>query len=208
MKIILCSEKDSIRERWRSILSDQGYLIYQAALVEGLKQLIRPDDTYLFLVHQPFADFGSIRKICDSQETCKILVLADNPDEKEGISLLIQGGVGYANTYIAAGQLREAVKTIFSGRVWFSQSIMNELIHAINLKNSGEQGMKENRLPEVLSEREKEIALLVSEGMSNNSIAEKLYISERTVKTHLGTIFNKTGIHSRLQLALLVLRKE
>lgn len=206
-KIFLCSDQDLIRERWRSLLVDQDYQIFQIALVEGLKQLIKSDDTFVLLVHQPFADLRTINEFCGTLKTCKAFVLADNPNEEEGEALLKQGVAGYANTYISSGRLLEAVKIIFSGRVWFNQEIINKLIQSINLENHGREGVKEDRLPSTLSRREREIVLLVSKGLSNRVIGERLYISERTVKTHLSTIFNKTGARSRLQLALLILRK-
>ena len=206
MKIILCSENDVIRERWRSLLCDHGYRLYQAAMVEGLKQIVRADETYLFLVHQPFADLVTIQEICGASDMCKILILADSPSETEGLSLLIQGVSGYVNTYISGGQLLEAVQTIIDGRVWYSQNLMNRLIQSLKVSSPDTEEKPKRNLPESLSEREKEIALLVSEGLSNNSIAEKLYISERTVKSHLSTIYNKTGVRSRLQLALSINR--
>lgn len=210
MKLVLCSERDSIRERWRSVLAEQGYLMHQVAFFESLKQLLLKDDISLILLHQPFADFQTIHELCGRSGSCKVFILADEPKEEDGMFLLRLGVAGYANTYISPGRLSEAVKMILSGRVWFNQQIINKLIQSINAKRKQQGDGDEKGVDSILnllSGREKEIAVLISEGLSNNEIGDKLFISERTVKSHISTIFNKTGTKSRLQLALLVLRR-
>jgi DNA-binding NarL/FixJ family response regulator len=207
MKIVLCSRQDSVRERWYTVLADQGYRIYQVAFLESLKQLLLRDDTYLILLHQPFADFQTIAELCDKAENWKVFVLADEPSDEDGLSLLQRGVVGYTNTYIAPARLVEAVKVVLFGRVWVGQRLLQMLIRSTA---GGGRGVPEKSgvLLEKLSPREVEIARLVAEGLSNQAIADQLFISDRTVKSHLSTIFSKTGTQSRLQLALLILRQE
>ena len=100
----------------------------------------------------------------------------------------------------------EAVKAIMSGKVWFGHDVISKLIRAINAGSEKVLDPSQEKVLETLTQRELEIAGLTAEGLSNKEIGEKLYISERTVKSHLGTIFQKTGTHSRVQLALLIQR--
>jgi len=204
MKIVLCSTKDSIRERWRTILLGHQFSIYQASSMQMLQSIVHKNEKYLLLIHQTFTDLRTIGTLSRAPEVFKIFVLSDSPGKEEGIAFLQRGIVGYANTYISEGRLVEAVKNIQSGRVWYSQEIMATFIQAVAAGQESLAREKTGKALEVLSKREKEIALLVSEGLSNQEIGEKLYISERTVKSHLGTIFDKTGAGSRLKLALLV----
>lgn len=204
MKIILCSSSPTIRERWHSMLAGKGYSIYVAVSVVMLASHIQKGETYLLLVQNTFADPADIGELCKNQQ-CKVLLLSDAPNVKEGMHYLQLGTVGYVNTYIAPNRLIEAVRTIQEGGAWFEYHILNRFIQAISRGTGQQAGDVFNAMPDTLTQREKEIAVLVSQGFTNNDIAEKLYISERTVKAHLGTIFSKTGTQNRLQLALLVL---
>jgi DNA-binding NarL/FixJ family response regulator len=204
MKIILCSAKDSIRERWRSLLQGQQFSIYQVSSLPMLQTVVHKDEQYLLLVHQPFMDLQTIGTICRKSALYKVFVLSDTPNREEGFALLRREAVGYANTYISGPRLVEAVKVIQSGRVWFSQEVLSQFIQAVAANNQGVASEDSAKLLQSLTEREREIALLVARGLSNKAIGEQLYVSERTVKAHLSSIFAKTGAQSRLKLALLL----
>lgn len=141
-------------------------------------------------------DMDLISKIKGS----RFFVLSDIPDDNEAITLLRHGAAGYANTYISAVRLKEAVNIALTGRVWVGQKLMQKIIRgtAPAIDETGAKAIPEHNL----SDREWEVALLVSQGKSNMEIAEKLFISERTVKAHISSIFKKTNTDSRLQLAL------
>ena len=208
MKIILCSTKSAVGERWFSILAGQGYSLYQASSMQVLEPLIHRQEQYLLLVHQHFTDLQTISTLCKKPESIKIFFLSDTPNPTEGLTLLQCGTVGYANTYIAGNRLIEAIKTIKAGRVWFEHQIISKFILLLNPKNSANEVSLAGPSFAELTEREKEIALLVAEGMSNQAIGDKLFISERTVKAHLGSIFRKTGATSRLHLATMIQRRQ
>lgn len=201
MKVILCSANNAIRERWFSLLADQGYSLYQASSLQVLESLIHRNEQYLLLLHQHFSDLQTISTLCKTPESVKIFFLSDAPGVAEGLVLLQRGAVGYANTFIAAGRLQEAVRTVHAGRVWFSQEILGKLIQSINVGTPAADAKLDELLPS-LTDREREIAILISDGLSNQAIGKQLYISDRTVKAHLQSIFKKTGVESRLQLAL------
>ncbi len=210
MKLILCSERGSIRKRWQSILVEEDYEIHQVALFESLKQLLTQENYSLIMLHQSCTDIQTVHQLCNGPQSTKLFVFSDEPKLEDGMFFLRQGVSGYANTYMSSGRLSEALKMVLSGRVWFSQKIINNLIQSINAgqnKQDGDNNNTSSSLFNFLSEREKEIAILISEGLSNNEIGDKLFISESTVKSHISTIFNKTKTKSRLKLALLVLQR-
>lgn len=145
--------------------------------------------------------------ICDKEKLSELLktfpfldtmVLSDIPSFKEGKKILSLGAKGYANTYIHKEHLLQALNMIESGNIWLYPEFMQHLITQIKPKNSGNDTLK------ILTERENEIALHISNGATNKEIASKLSITERTVKNHLSHIFEKLGITDRLSLALLV----
>ncbi|RJX23811.1 MAG: DNA-binding response regulator [Desulfobulbus sp.] len=209
MKIILCSANGAVRERWFSILSEQRLSLYQASSIKTLATLIHRNEQYLLLVHQQFTDVQTIGTLCKTPGSLRIFFLSDAPNSDEGLTFLLMGAAGYANTYIAGGRLVEAIKTVVAGRVWFEQETIRQFIRQIKRgANPVEKGGIGGGILDELSGREKEIALLVVEGLSNQEIGEKLFISERTVKAHLSSIFRKTGTKSRLDLAMKLQRRK
>jgi DNA-binding NarL/FixJ family response regulator len=128
----------------------------------------------------------------------RFFVFSDKPDEKEAITLLRLGSVGYANTYISPVRLKEAVNIVLAGRVWVGQKLMLSIIRD-STKGIDEQGL--DTLPShTLSEREWEVALLVSKGRSNLEIAASLNLSARTVETHKYQMMQALGVESTAEL--------
>ena len=194
MKIVLCSTRDSVRERWRSLLQKHNYSVYQASSPQVLQSLVHKNEQYLLLIDQSFTDFQTINTLCRKSDVLRIFVLSDNPGKEDGIKLMQIGVVGYANTYISEGRLVEAVKTVQTGRVWFNQDVLAQFIQHVNTNRKDAVTDDSKRILEGLTEREREIAILVSRGFTNKAIGEQLYISERTVKSHLSSIFSNRNI--------------
>lgn len=196
MKILISSSNSATLKRWKDILQNDHQLYEVSSAVE-LRKASKIHDLDLILIHRSMIDMVFIKEFTNT----RFFVLADVPDDLEAVNFLKLGAVGYANTYISAPRLKEAVNISFSGRVWISQKLMQKIIqgttHAIDEKKTTTVELN-------LSDREKEVAVLVSKGYSNLEIAAKLDISERTVKAHISSIFKKTNTDSRLQLALLV----
>ena len=195
MEILISSANASTRERWKHILQNDYQLLEVASIAE-LKNMLQQRPIDLILLHRSMVDMDIISKITKS----RFFVLSDIPNDNEALTLLRHGAVGYANTYISAVRLKEAVNIALTGRVWVGQKLMQKIIqgtaHVIDETKAGAPP-KHN-----LSDREWEVAVMVSQGKSNLEIAEKLFISERTVKAHISSIFKKTNTESRLQLAL------
>ena len=129
----------------------------------------------------------------------RVMVLSDAPSYAEGSHLLPIGIRGYANTYIHLTHLEQALNSIESGNVWLYPEFMLELIH-----NATGSARANDKVLEKLTERERETALLVKEGLSNKEIASRLQITERTVKQHMSHIFEKLEVGDRLALAMLL----
>jgi DNA-binding NarL/FixJ family response regulator len=150
----------------------------------------------LILLHRSMIDLDFLTHI----NGVPVFVLSDLPDDKEAYFLLKNGAIGYSNTYISAVRLHEAVHIALSGKVWVGQKLMQKII-AGTMSAIHQQGLT-TPLNHNLSDREWEVALRVSKGQSNLTIAAGMDISERTVKAHISSIFKKTHTESRLQLAL------
>lgn len=205
MKILLCSASDLVMKRWKDLLAEK-YGLDNAGTLSELKSCCTDKSFDLILIHRPLIDtdtFIDIRRACPLS---RIFLLSDQPNEDEGLDFLKLGIVGYANTYISAERLNEAVRVITGGAVWLGQKVMQRLILDSYARAKEKAVSDSGKKLGSLTKREREIANLIAQGQSNLEIAANLNITERTVKAHLSSIYEKTGTGSRLNLALLINR--
>lgn len=206
MAILLCSANETVSKRWRDLLKIK-FDLEQADTVAELKDYcVCNKNCELILLHRPLVDIQIFGEIQRSFPTSRFFLLSDRPDVEEGLTFLKQGIVGYANTYISAERLNEAVRIILGGAVWMGQKVMQRLILDSYAKAKEQAVSDSEKKLKTLTNREREIANLVAQGQSNLEIAANLDITERTVKAHLSSIYEKTKTGSRLNLALLINR--
>lgn len=212
--IVLCSANEKIRQRWREGLTGFPDLREVDGLDE-LERLLDEDPPQLVVMHLglPGLDGATgVVRLRQRYPQPKFLVLSDVPAEDEGFALLRNGVRGYANTYSSPAHLSEAVKVIALGDIWLGSQLLRNLVaelahvHPVaQASGSDSSRLGAQPLPSVLSRlttREREIVTLLARGESNKRIAANLGITERTVKAHLSSIFQKTGFKDRLHLAL------
>ncbi|MBW2465759.1 MAG: response regulator transcription factor [Deltaproteobacteria bacterium] len=205
MAILLSSANDSVIKRWESLLKDK-YDLQKANTLTRLKELCTDEKFDLIFLHRPLVDPAAFKEIRQLNPAARIFLLSDKPDEEEGLIFLKLGIVGYANTYISAERLTEATRVVAGGAVWLGQKVMQRLILDSYHRAKEDAAATSEKKLESLTGREREIANLVAQGQSNLEIAANLDITERTVKAHLSSIYEKTGTGSRLNLALLINR--
>lgn len=129
-----------------------------------------------------------------------VIIASSAPTDEEGLAWLELGASGYCHAYAAEETLRQVLEVVASGEIWVGRSLMGRLLKGIGMRHSPHS----RNWTEALTEREREVALRAANAESNLVIAQALGITERTVKSHLTTIFEKLGISDRLQLALKV----
>ena len=205
MAIILCSADDTVIKRWGDLLGSK-YELEQVNTVAKLKSRCTDNTIDLILLHRPLVDTDTFIDIRRATPSNKVFLLSDLPSEEEGLTFLKLGIVGYANTYISPERLSEAVRVITSGAVWLGQKVMQRLILDSYARAREKEVYSAEKTLGSLTKRERETANLVAQGQSNLEIASNLKITERTVKAHLSSIYEKTKTGSRLNLALLINR--
>ena len=149
-------------------------------------------ETYVFYDYD-----GDKDTLASLSKKASVFVLSKNPSYAEGTQLLENNIIGYSNRYIAPLHLKDALQNIAQGNVWLYPEFIQEMIQKLNQHHSSH-----DELLERITNKEKEIALHVKEGLSNKEIAYQLNITVRTVKAHVSSIFEKLGIGDRLTLAL------
>lgn len=134
----------------------------------------------------------------------KILVLTTFYDDKNITEAIAGGADGYLLKDSGKDVILGAVNNIMSGITVLDQKVMLRLTALMNnnLSNGTDDGDRDNSddFSVDMTKREKEICSLMAEGLTNRQIADKLYISEGTVKNYISNIYDKTGIHDRVKL--------
>lgn len=134
---------------------------------------------------------------------CPVVVVSIAPAPDEGLLALSSGARGYCHALATPELYRDVADVVRRGGVWVGAELMSRLVGAVS---KGLPQPTDSALATLLSPREIEVARLAASGASNRDISERLGITERTVKAHMGAVFEKLGVRDRLQLVLLVSR--
>ncbi|HJV33625.1 response regulator transcription factor [Geomonas sp.] len=129
----------------------------------------------------------------------KVILIDTGLTDEELIYLLLNHKIdGVISTSTDEYLFRKALQAILNGEIWIDNGKLKVLMNSLMRYSS-------NRTKESLSKKERDIVLCIAEGLKNKKIAERLNISEQTVKTHIGRIFRKANVSSRSQLVPLAL---
>jgi len=148
---------------------------------------------------------GAVQRIVKHYPNAKIVVLANAPDQAEALYALSLGAVGYSHAYATAEALTEIRTVIEHGGLWLGNSLLQKLIE-VSTKLTSTQTDHVEAILSQLTQREREVAVEAAKGLSNKEIARILEITERTVKAHLASIFERLKVKDRLHLALILNR--
>ena len=149
---------------------------------------------------------NTIQLIQKKYSDTKIVVLANSPNQAEALHAMSLGVVAYAHAYSPANMLAEIKTVISHGGVWMGPDLLKRLIE-VSTSLAGNQAEQINQHLSLLTKREKQVAAEAAKGLSNKEIARILDITERTVKAHLSSAFERLGAKDRLHLALMLNKK-
>lgn len=129
-----------------------------------------------------------------------VVIASVKPNDEQGTQAISAGAHGYCHSYAPVDTLDQVLETVSSGSVWMGRTLVSRLLRLVETRSAASPGWQ----PDSLTEREQVVARHAARGEPNSEIAATLGITERTVKAHLSSIFEKLGVADRLQLALLV----
>ena len=205
--LIFCPSEIILSGILRALESDAGIDIANVekntieSFMESIKKL-RPQ-VILFANTEPLPNMREICKaineISKLQTKSQLLIMGSIPSHEEIVGLINAGARGYFDLTDPASQLSEAIRVIHKGEIWLPRdkmsSIMDRIISVVG------RDLKEKTLDQ-LTPTEFQVLRLIGQGKSNDEIAEVLFISKNTVRSHIKSIYAKLDTHSRLQLAL------
>jgi two-component system nitrate/nitrite response regulator NarL len=208
--ILIASPSSVVRARWRQGLHSSAGAVHEVAERAALEQslgTLRPAVLLLDLNLPGFEGAADLAALQARSPASKLIAMASEPNEEEGLAMLLGGARGYCHKGLDGSLLRKAVDVVQKGEIWAGRTLTAQLLEELTARIEAQQRTVSSRTAarlERLTRREREIALLVGGGASNKEIGSKLGVTERTVKAHLTSIFRKVGVSDRLRLALFV----
>lgn len=144
-----------------------------------------------------------LRTVLAQAPSARVVVVSGVPEDREGLRAINEGARAYCHLFAVPEMLQEVAVVVQHGGLWVGPALVARLAAATwSLTASQTPAQGQEDLQQLLSSRELEVAQAVARGLSNKEIAEKLFISERTVKAHLGATFEKLQVRDRVQLVL------
>lgn len=203
--IIIVDDQVLFREGLRTLLSVQAEFEVVGEAGNGAEalQLVAEfhPEVVLMDLRMPVMDgVSATQKLHQDYPEIKVIVLTTFDDDENVFEGLRAGAVGYLLKDVSSAKLFEAIRAAANGEYFLLPSITAKVVSELKRVSSFHAASKE--IIEPLSTRELEILRLVSNGLSNKQIAEKLVIAEGTVKNHLSNILAKLSAHDRLQAVL------
>lgn len=199
IKVIIVDDSDFVRDGMRIILSvDEEFQVLGCAKngKEALELAIKEKaDVILMDIQMPEMDGIEATKEIVRRKLGKVLILTTFDDDELVEKALKNGADGYLIKNHTPDQLKQMIKSVFHGVNIIDEKVFSKFTD-MGIKSSS------NFDSSIFTTRELDIILAISEGLSNKEIAEKLFISEGTVKNHISTILEKGGLSHRTQVAV------
>src|SRR5215467_3304673 len=168
-----------------------------------------PDILLLDLKMPGLDGLATLQRLQASKNKTRVIVLTASDDKNEFVQAMKLGTSGIVLKQTATELLIKSIRKVHAGEIWLDshttaavirQFVANDEPPAMPMAPPVAPQRDRERSP--LSQREREIVALVAQGFKNKEMAEKMFISEQTVKNHLHNIFDKLGVSDRLELAL------
>jgi DNA-binding NarL/FixJ family response regulator len=205
IRVALVDDQELMRAGLRMVIGahDDMEIVGEAGNGEEAVKLaseLRPD-VVLMDVRMPVLDGVEATKLITEQGLAKVLVMTTFDLDEYALSALRNGASGFLLKDTPSVQLVAALRSVASGDAVVSPSVTRRLLD--RFLGSGTAELRDASVLEVLTEREREVLLLIAQGLSNTEIARKLFLSEATVKTHVGRVLAKLDLRDRVQAVVL-----
>ncbi|MES9538742.1 response regulator transcription factor [Spirillospora sp. NPDC049024] len=202
IRVVLVDDQELVRAGFKMVLDAQPDIEVAGEAGDGLQalDLLRRTraDVVLMDVRMPRMDGIEATRQVVARSGPKVVILTTFDLDEYAFAAIKAGAGGFLLKDAGPAQLIEAIKAVHSGDAVVAPSTTKRLLDrfAVHLPDARQ---KASGALESLTDRENEVLRLVARGMSNAEIAARLYVSEATVKTHMGRILMKLGLRDRVQ---------
>jgi two-component system nitrate/nitrite response regulator NarL len=203
IRVLLMSDSLLLRAGLAQLLHSAGIsVIGETTNVEEALPFLKTEPPDILLVDfDPHGDtFARIDDLVDGNEICRIIALAERHRVTDNTRLVESGAMGIVFKSDPPEVLVKAIRKVHAGEFWLDRA--NTALLFRRMVRSRRNRDAETHRVQALTKREREIITLVSEGLKNAAIGERLFISESTVRNHLTSIFAKLDVEDRLGLVV------
>ncbi|MCM1024326.1 MAG: response regulator transcription factor [Prevotella sp.] len=203
IRVLIADDDAIVREGLKMIISSQQDMETAGEAGDGNEALklcreLRPD-VALTDIRMPGCDGITAAENMLAEKLCAPLLLTTF-DEEDFILRALKSGInGYILKNSPAERIVGAIRTVSAGGTVFQRDVLEYIRGRIDISPAAKGGRE---IFDLLSPRETDVVKLIAEGFSNQEIADKLYISNGTVRNHISAILEKTGLEHRTQLAV------
>src|SRR5579862_2945082 len=214
VRIVIADDHPIVRDGLKKLLllEDDFDVVGEAGdgreVLEKVQEL--DPDVLLLDLRMPNLDgLSALQALQQTNKRTRVIVLTASEDKNEFVQAMKLGCSGIVLKQTAPDLIVKSIRKVNAGEIWLDShttaAVMRQFQTGTESGNSVGGGKGRERSP--LSAREREIVALVAQGYKNKEMAEKMFISEQTVKNHLHNIFDKLGVSDRLELALYAIHK-
>ncbi|MGN6719767.1 MAG: response regulator [Candidatus Binatia bacterium] len=213
IKVVIADDHALFRDGLKKILSlEKDILVVgEAANGDEISKVVdrAKPDILLLDVKMPKGDVvQSLLDVAARSPATRVIVLTAYSEEENVLNAAKGGAQGYVPKGVPSATLLQSIKVVHNGGCWIDKEIPSwETFEEIVQAQSGslEAPRQFDESIKALTKREMEILRLVAEGLTNEEIGKKIFISEKTVKTHLTNIFDKLKVNNRFKAALMLM---
>ena len=206
IRLIIADDHAVVREGLVALLEDETDLDIVGQAGTGTEAVVlvrqhRPDIALLDITMPDLDGLEATRQIVSESPEVKVLILTMHEEEAFFFEALRAGAAGYVLKGVHSEELLHAIRAVYEGGVYLPPKLAGSLVQDYLEYHP-------QPLPsELLTPREREILSLIAQGLTNREIAERLFLSVNTVKTHRLHIYQKLDLHNRAGLIDYALRR-
>lgn len=209
IRVLIADDQTVVREGLEMLLGLSPGVEVVGAAADGEEAVRltaeRSPDVVLMDLRMPRCDgVEATRRITSQYPSTRVVVLTTYADDESIFGALEAGARGYLTKDASAPEIQRAIRTVYEGEALLDPSVQLRLIQG--MRRGGAPPRKESGSPDDLTQREVDVLRLIAGGLSNREIADRLFISEATVKTHINNIFSKAGLRDRAQAVVYAIR--
>jgi DNA-binding NarL/FixJ family response regulator len=213
IRVVIADDHPIVRDGVRKLLSLEADMEVVGEAGDGrevveLVQRVDPDVVLLDLRMPGLDGLSVLQQLQASNRRTRVIVLTASEDKNEFVQAMKLGCSGIVLKQTAPDLIVKSIRKVHAGEIWLDSHTTAAVMRQFAAPSAdlpSAPGRGRERAP--LSQREREIVSLVAQGYKNKEMAEKMFISEQTVKNHLHNIFDKLGVSDRLELALYAIHK-
>lgn len=209
VSVLLAEDHPVVREGLRAMLEAEGdfQVVGQtgdSSEVGGLVEELRPDVLVLDLIMPGIGGLNALREVSRRRLGTRVVVLSMYANEAYVLEALEHGAGAYVLKQAEAGELVRGIREVARGRRYLSPPLSQRAVEAYARRAKGNAPDEDA----ALTAREREVLTLVGQGYTSAQIAERLFISVRTVESHRSNLTKKLGLHSQAEMVRCALRRE